>query len=98
MDEIFVPRREIRQDGSRGKLVCFVPIVNQLLPPSVRRVGDVGGLVRSWEWRIAENKRLGEKTAKDGMHGILPLKKVPFVVQLVIVGFNERIITTWQLE
>ena len=70
---MFVPRREIRQDGSRCKLVCFVLIVDSLLPPSVRRVGDVGGLVRSWEWRSAED-----------MHGILPLKKVPFVVQLVI--------------
>ena len=85
---MFVPRREIRQDGGRCKLVCFVPIINQLLPPSVRGVGDVGGLVRSWEWRIAENKGLGEKAAENEMHGILPLKKVPFVVQLVIAIFN----------
>ena len=85
---MFVPRREICQDGSRCELVRFVLIVDQLLPPSVRRVGDVCGLVRLWEWRIAENKRFGEKAAKDGMHGISPLKKVPFVVQLVIAIFH----------
>ena len=85
---MFVPRREICQDGSRCELVYFVPIVDQLQPPSVCRVGDVDGLVRSWEWRITENKRLGDKAAKDGMHGILPLKKVPFVVQLVIAIFH----------
>ena len=85
---MFVPRRKIRQDGGRCKLVYFVPIINQLLSPSVCRVGDVGGLVRSWDWRSAEDKRLGEKAAKHGMHDILPLKKVPFVVQLVIAIFN----------
>ena len=85
---MFVLRREIRQDGGRCKLVCFVPIINPLLPPSICRVGNVGGLVRSWEWWIAENKRLGEKAAENGMHGILPLKKVPFEVQLVIAIFT----------
>ena len=72
-DEMFVSRREICQDGSRCELVRFVPIVDQLLPPSARRVGDVDRLGQSWEWRITKNKRLGEKAAKDGMHGILPL-------------------------
>ena len=88
MYEMFVPQRKIRQDGGCRKLVRFVPIINQLLPPSVCRVGNAGGLVRSWEWRSAEDKRLGEKAAEHGMHGILPLKKVPFVVQLVIAIFN----------
>ena len=85
---MFVPRRKIRQDGGRRKLVCFVLIINQLLPPSVCRVGDVGKHVRSWEWRSVEDKRHGEKAAKHEMHGVLPLKKVPSVVQLVIGIFN----------
>ena len=41
-----------------------------------------------WEWRSAEDKRLGEDAAEHGMHGVLPLKKVFFVVQLVITIFN----------
>ena len=85
---MFVPRRKIRQDGDCRKLVFLVSIINQLLPPSVRRVGDVGGLVRSWDWRSAEDKILGEKAAKHGMHGVLPLKTVPFVVQLGIAIFS----------
>ena len=85
---MFVPREKIRQDDGRCKLVCFIPIINQLLPPSVRRVDDVGRHVRSWEWRSAEDKRLREKAAEHGMHGILPLKEVPFVVQLVIAIFH----------
>ena len=59
------------------------------MPRSVRRVGNVGGLVRLWEWRIAENKSFEEKAAENGMHGILPLEKVPFVVQLVIAIFHR---------
>ena len=76
-------------DSSRGELVGFVPVVDQLLLPSVCRVDDVGKLVRSWEWRIAKNRSFGEKAAKNGMHGILPLEKVPFVVQLVIAIFHR---------
>ena len=85
---MFVPQRKIRQDGGCCKLVFLVPITSQILPPSVGRVGDVGGLVRSWEWRSAEDKRLGVMAAEHGMHGVLPLKKVPFVVKLVIAISN----------
>ena len=86
---MLVTQREIREDSSRCELVCCVPVVDELLPPSVCWVGDVGRLVRSWEWRIAENKSFGEKAAENGMHGILLLEKVPFVVQLVIAIFHE---------
>ena len=70
---MLVTRREIRQDSSRGELVGFVPVVDQLLFPSVCRVGDVDRIVRSWEWRITENESFGEEAAQNGMHGILPL-------------------------
>ena len=85
---MFVPRRKIRQDGGCCKLVCFVPIINQLLPPSVCRVDNVDGHIRSWEWTSSEDKRLGEEAAEHGMHGVLPLKEVSFVMQLVIAIFN----------
>ena len=68
-DEMFVPRREVCQDKGCREIVCLIPIVDELLPPSVCRVGDVDGLVRSWEWRITKNKGLDEKVAEHGMQG-----------------------------
>ena len=46
---------------------------------SVGRVGDI---------RSAKDKRLGEEAAEHGMHGVLPLKEVSFVVHLVIAISN----------
>ena len=85
---MFLPQSKICQDGDCRKLVCLVPIINQLLLPCVCRVGDVGGHARSWEWRSAEDKRLGKEAAEHGMHGVLPLKEVSIVARLVIAIFD----------
>ena len=50
---MLVTRREVCQDG------CFVPVVDQLLPTSIRRIGNVGWLIWAWEWRIIEDEGLG---------------------------------------
>ena len=63
-------------------------IIDQLLLPSVCRVGNVGGLVQSWEWGSVENKGLNKEAAEHRVHGILPLKEGILVEQLVIAIFN----------
>ena len=86
---MLVTRRAVCQDGGCRELVRFVLVVDHLLPPSDLRIGNVGWLIRAWEWRSSEDEGLGKEAEEDGVHGILPLQEVTLVEKLIVGIFYQ---------